>query len=427
MEKPEKTFFKIREVAPCRREVAVEVSAAEMGEELARVLRRIGRGAQIPGFRPGKAPDRVISSRFGAEARREALQNKLSESFFQGCREHSLPILGSPEFSEVSWEDDSPLKFKASFDITPSFELAPYRGIELVKPAASVSEEEIEQELEKLRERSATFETEATRPLRAGDFALVDYRSQDPKQSDDEETAWVEGILLEIKPPEADDDFSGQLLGLEPGEIRSVRMKEDGKEKKENPPLLQVRLQEIKKKVLPDLSDELASTWGPFANLQEVRLKLEEALGEQREEQARRNMESQALEKLKGANEFALPPTALKSFQEGQLALLRSWSQNGEKAPAEEELAARAAELAEGELKAIFILREIARREKIEVSPAELGEEIAREARQRGENPSTYRKRLEEEDSLSAVEDRLRRQRALELVLAEAEIKEEKK
>lgn len=410
----------IKEVAPCRREMLIEVPADEMKREFEQALERISRRASIPGFRPGRAPRSLAAARFGDVAREEVLEKKLAESFSQACREREISMLGAPSLSEVRWKPEEPLCFKASFDIKPVFALGQYRGLKLKKPPITPRAEEVEDELENLRKRSATFESVEGRPLRDEDFAIVDYRALVPGEASGS-GEWKEGIPLEVAAAEG---MKEKITGMNIDEVRQVEFPARDGDPEGAPRNAEIRLREIKRRVLPELDDKLASSWGPFRNLTEVREKIEAMLRSRKERDARSRMEEEALDRLLAAHDFDLPPEALASLTAGFMKMFQESLRGNGGLQDEQVLKTRAAELGERELKTIFILREIAVRERIAVSPAELGQEIAREAAERGEEASAYRRRLENEDRIGAIEDRIERRKALDLVLEAAEIEE---
>lgn len=417
----------ISETHPCQRELTIQVPPEVMEEELESVYRRLGQGRRIPGFRPGKAPRSVLERYFGKEAKAEAIKNRMARSYSQTLKEKELKVVGEPTFSEVRWEGDEPFNFKVTVDIGPTVELKNYKGIRVTRENSRVDEKEISQALESLRERSASFEVVEDRPLKEGDWALVDYRELKGAQAE-----WVENVLLEIR-SSSEEVLSGQLLGLNPGQTRTVKLKSPLSGSPDKSSVgegeFEVRVKEIKKKIIPELNDDLARTWGGFEGLNEVKDKLRESIQKNKEAKVRGLMEDQVIAFLVNKHKFPLPPTALEHLTKDYLEELQQISKDrGEVAKEEDkadaELLKTAREKAERDLRLLFLLEEIARRENIEVDPKDIGEEVGRLAQQQGFNPVQYRQELESSGKMSILENRLHRRRVMDFLIREAKIKE---
>ena len=411
----------IKEIHPCQRELAIQVPAEEMEKDLEEVYRRLARSRRVPGFRPGKAPRSVLETHFGKETRAEALSDRALRSYLQAVKDRSIPAIGDPVFGDVHWEEKGDLTFTVRVDVHPTMELKEYRGIPVSAVETGVSEEEVERVIASFRERSGSFEVVTDRELKFGDWALVDYRAvSDPAVSP------ATNVLLELK---ADDPrgLAPQIAGMKPGETRAATLSLPPGEGKEGRKVdLALTLKEIKKRTVPELNDELAKSWGEFDTLGEVREKVKTSLLKQKEEEARSAREEQAAERLLKDNVFPLPPRALERMAADNLQNLARYrdglrmKDGGE--VSEDRLAALARERAEKDLRLIFILEEIARREKIAIDAQTLGEEIGEIARQRKENPAAARRILEKNGEIPALEDRLRRRAALALVVEAAAV-----
>ncbi|MDP8213963.1 MAG: trigger factor [Candidatus Euphemobacter frigidus] len=410
------TKVDVQEIHPCRRELKIEVSPEAMESEIASTYNRLGRGRKIPGFRPGKAPRSVLEKYIGGEVRSQSISKQVQAGYLQAVKDRDLDVVGDPDFSDIDWTEGGSLRFTATVDISPEIQLKNYRGIRLTREGSQVVDEEIDRTVESLRERLATYETGEERPLREGDWALVDYR---PSGAPDDQ--WVEGRLIEINSPESD-ALGPQLAGMRPGETRSVKVAnpqpgESGSDLLE----FEARLQEVKKKNLPEITDEWARSWGNFPGIAELREQIKEDIRQRKELSAKRAMEAQAIDFLLKKHTFLVPPRTLDSLTE---QYLRAASPPGAKDTGEEELKRKARERAEADLRLIFMLAEIARREKIEVDPRAVAEEIAVMARQKGVSPEEYRKELEKNRQVDAVRDRILRQRTIDFLIEHAKIKE---
>lgn len=413
------TKVTVKETHPCRRELEIEVPPEAMEEELSSVYAVIGRTGRVPGFRPGKAPRKVLERYYREDARARTLESRLQKGCAEALEGREFRVLGDPEVSGIDWPDGGPLKFKAAVEISPSVELKEYRGMKLKKDVSPVADSDVDRVIEELRERRAEYPAEPSRPAAAGDWALADYLPPGRK-----EEQWVEGALIEISEDEAK-GVGAQLIGLEPGGVREVTVPgSDGKGSESEPAVFPVRLREIRKRVLPEANDEWARGWGEYAGIEELRKQIREDITRSRQLEARRDLERQASAILLKGSDFPLPPAALARLAESRLEEFRRMAGKGGEGSPDEKLAAAVREEAEKELKLIFILREIARREKLELDPKDLGEEIASISHREGVPPARLREALEESGQIPVLQDRLLRRKAMDFVIEQARIEE---
>nr|HPJ71842.1 trigger factor [bacterium] len=182
----------------------------------------------------------------------------IEKQFFAVCRRESFRVLGDPQFREVGWKPGEALVFSAVFDVFPEFVPEGYKAIKLDKPAVEVTEEEIESQIESLRERTATFAAAEKEKLEEGDFGVIDFRTIESGESgapSGSEAKWVEGFFVEVTVRD-DAPLLAGMVGMKPGETRLIETGEGP----EGERVFEVKLREIKKKVLPPLDDEWAAS-----------------------------------------------------------------------------------------------------------------------------------------------------------------------
>lgn len=405
--------IEIKDIEACRKELSIRVPEQLMNQELDRVYGELRRSRRVAGFRPGKASRAVLEVHFGKEARAQVLQNQASRGFQEAVREEKLKVIGDPDFKEVRWDGKGELTMKVEVDLAPEIEPRGYQGIPLKKREVRVDDQEVEEMLKTLVEHSASFEVVEGRELREGDWAQIDYRSL--KGSD---ASWLENAMLEIKPR---DKFSSQMAGLKPGETRVVELELEPKNGEKS--RFEVKLKEIKKKVLPELSDELASTWGKFKDLAEVREALRQDRGKEKEAEARKDLEDQVTEYLFGKNKFPLPPGVLERLTKDYREQMKRLAAPRAKNIPEEDYQTAARAKVEEDLRLVFLLNAIAAREKIKIDPRALGEEVGRLAVRQKVAPAELRNQMQQEGKLSQLEARLRRQQTMDFIIDNAKIK----
>jgi len=206
----------------CTRELVLDVPAEDVSKSFSRVTRNYQRHAKIPGFRPGKVPEAVIKRRFAADIRKEVIDGLLPERFGQAVRELGVTPVGQPQVSELTVEDGSPLHVRAVFEFIPAFSIEGYQNVTVPKPSVEITEDEVQQEIEHLRESRATIEpVEEERALADGDWAQISYTGT---IEGDAEAPPVGGddSLVEIGGKDTVEAFTAALRGATAGQTLDV-------------------------------------------------------------------------------------------------------------------------------------------------------------------------------------------------------------
>jgi len=145
------------EAATCKKELVIEIPVDVLRKEAETVTAQYTRVARIPGFRPGRAPASIVRTRFREDIKGEVVQSLLPKFFDNLVKDQKLTVVGKPQFEDLKFEDDKPLTVKATFEVYPAFELKDYKGLEAEEDPVTVTDLDVDQTLEKLRERAATF------------------------------------------------------------------------------------------------------------------------------------------------------------------------------------------------------------------------------------------------------------------------------
>ena len=300
------------------REIEVEVEADRVEKELNRAYRNYQKRVEIPGFRKGKVPLRLIVSRYGASIRSEVISDMLPTFLEEATREAGLVPAAPPQISKLDHEPGSELTFTATLDIWPEIELETYEGLEITRMVHEVTDDEIDSQLSELQNRQAA-ERAVERPLERGDVLIADL------QRLDEEGALVEGEKFEERHFHIGDEnapspeFEEALIGISAGEERKVQFayREDlpNEELAGKTEHFGVKAREVRERTLPELDDEFAKDLGEqFETLDDLRNNIKEQvagrwdyMGQQRE---RSELVGQLIEK----NAFELPDSMIENF-----------------------------------------------------------------------------------------------------------------
>lgn len=268
--------------------VEAEVAADAVEREVATAARELGRDLKLAGFRRGKVPPPVVIQRVGREAvLDEAVRRALPQWYEQAVSDAGLVPVGDPKLDLTDFpEKGSPLEFSIEVAVRPPAKLGDYKGVEVGRRDPQIAPEEVDQELDRLRESLASLET-VDRPAREGDFAVVDFVGR--VDGETFEGGEARGYLLELGSNRLVEGFEEQLFGAVAGEDREVRVTFPDDYRAEalagNEALFEVTVKEVKEKRLPEIDDDLAAEAGGFDTLDELRADVESRL-RQRDEQA---------------------------------------------------------------------------------------------------------------------------------------------
>src|SRR5579864_676324 len=246
----------------CTRELVLDVAAEEVSKSYRRATREYQKYAKIPGFRPGKVPEAVVRRRFANEIRKEVIDGLLPERFNQAVRDLGVTPVGQPQVTELTVEEGSPLHVKAVFEFIPAFSIEGYKDVTVPKPSVEITEDEVKQEIEQLRESRATIEpVEEDRPLVDGDWAQISYTGTIEGQPEAAPVAG-EDTLVEIGGKDTVEAFTTALRGARPGQTINVAAEYPADYPEGNlagkTVDYAIDVKGIKKRTLPELNDEFA-------------------------------------------------------------------------------------------------------------------------------------------------------------------------
>ena len=255
----------------------------------------------LPGFRKGKAPRAMIEKMYGTGVFYEDAANELiSEAYETAAKESELEIVAQPEIEVTQMEKGTDFIFTATVAIKPEVTLGDYKGIEVEKKEAEVSEEEITAEIDKAREANSRLITIEDRATEDGDTVIIDFDGYvDGKQF---EGGYAEDYTLVLGSHSFIDNFEDQLVGKNLGEDVEVNVTFPEEyhvdELKGKPALFKVKIKEIQKKELPELDDDFAQDVSDFDTLDEYKADVEKKILENKENQIKREQEDQIIEKI---------------------------------------------------------------------------------------------------------------------------------
>jgi trigger factor len=411
-----------------KKALAFEVEPDVVQAEIDKRAKELARKVRLPGFRPGKTPLEVIKKRFRGEILGEAAEAIVNKVVFDELEGRGLRPLAPPKVEEVKLEEGQPLTFKAVFETLPLVELPDWKGLEARVKSAAVSDEDVDKELDRLREDAARFDpVEGDRPTQQGDYVLVDlaWRPLDGGKGGHDE-----GALIEIGAAGNHEDMNKGLEGLSPGQTKEIDVAwgpEAAASIANKTVRYTVTLKTIKKKVVPAADDEFAKDLGEFESLAQLREKLRAQLQAAEERRVDRDTKAALVEALVARAGFEVPEALVERHMTARTENLArglayqgidprkvgvNWNEYRESTRDDSLKAARAD----------ILLDEIARREGIQVAESEIDAEIGRIAERAGRPKEVVRAQMAKEGDLSGLAARIREEKTLDLLKANASI-----
>jgi trigger factor len=412
--------------------VSVEVDETEFESAVDDAFRRIAREVRIPGFRPGKAPRRVLEAQMGTGfAREEALRHALPEYYAQAVREHEVDVIAPPEIDITGGEEEGPVVFDAVVEIRPEIAISGHDALTVTIPSPVVSDEEVDAQVDRLRENFAELET-VDRAAQDGDNVTIDIAGWE----DDEPISGLtaDDYLYEVGAGAVVAEIDDQLRGAKVGDILEFDAEHPDPDS-EASLRLRILVKEVKEKVLPGVDDEWANEASEFDTVEELRDDLRKRSAMTRVIMAQmglRNGAAQAAGEL--VDPDAVPEAMVSAEMEHRLQdlAMRLQAQGMDfesyMAASGQDQEAMVGELREAAVmatKADLALRAIAEAEGLEATEEDLEEEFEKLAQRVEQTPTEVRLALEEGDQLPAVRSDLRKRKALDWLVEHVQIVDE--
>jgi len=416
----------------------IELPPEDVAKEWDAIANSFARGAKIPGYRPGKAPRAVIDKRFRKEIQEELTKKLVPKSYHEAVEREQLRVASLTNIEDVQFGENKSMRFRATVVTAPEFELPDYKQIPVQVPDTKVSDVEVDEALDRLRDQSADFVDVPARGLEMGDFAVLDFEGSVESKPISEIAPQASKNLyggkkfwLHLAADNFLPKFCEQLIGQKPGETRLVivHFPEDFmvKELAGKKADYAVTLRDIKEKVLPAVDDAFAAKLVPGKTLADLRQMIGHDIEHAKEHDAERTKESQIVKFLHEQTQFELPPALLQN--ETRRALAELVQQNRERGVTDEMLKEKEKELIEGaaslaahRLKTNFILHRIAEREKIQVVKEDIDFRLKQEASRYDISPEKMRKELQQKDALDDVAEQILLSKTLDFLKANVSV-----
>jgi trigger factor len=413
-----------------KKALSFEIEAEVVLKEIEARTKDYARKMKLPGFRPGRIPAEVVKKRFHDQLMGDVAEAIVNRVVFEELEGRGLRPLAMPKVADLKIDEGQPMTFRAVFETLPIVELPEYRGLEVKGRSPEVRDADVDREIERLREENARFDpiVNEGRAARKGDYAVLDlaWRPAEGGKGGRDENA-----IVEVGDAGNHEDMNAALEGMSAGDTKEITL--HYREDHPSPALAgrtlhyTVTLKVLKEKVVPAADDEFAKDLGDFDSLAELRENARHRLQALDDRKADREIKGALVEALVAKASFEVPEALVERHMTARTENAArglayqgidprkvgvDWREYREK---QREDSVRAAQ-------ADILLDQIARNEGIEVLDAEVDAEVARFAERAQKSPEAMRRQMEKDDEIGALRSRIREEKTLDLLKANARL-----
>lgn len=427
----------VQNLAPCKKLVRVEVETEKVKAAFEEVTKDYRKHANLPGFRPGKAPEAMVVRKYEKDIHDEVKRKLISESYKSAVEEQKLDVLGQPDIEEIEFNRDQPLKFAATIETAPEFELPEYKGVPVKREAKSVTDEDVDRALTILREQRANFKT-VERMVQTGDIIVVNYTgtcegkpitelAPTAKGLTEQKGFWVEASSNSFIP-----GFADQLMGSKAGDKRTVNVDFPAdfvtKELAGKKGVYEVEVVEVKEKVLPPLDEEMAKAYGA-ESLEKLKAGVRKDLENELTFKQNKSVRNQLVRAIMDRVNFELPEGAVA--HETRNVVYDIVQENTKRGISRQDIETQKERIytaatagAKERVKVAFLLQKIAEKEDIKVSQEEIAQRIQHLAGMYQIPPDQFLRDLRKRNGLIEIYDQIMNEKVIDMMQQNAKIEE---
>lgn len=420
---------KVKSTEECSALFEIEVPKETIDKAFEEVYAEFTKAANIPGFRPGKAPKELVKKHYAKEAKKEVISQIIPEAYQKAVEEHKIEPLGHPEITDLVFEEGKPMTFKAKVNTRPKFKIGNYKGVKIEKKKVEVKDGDVDKALENLREYSAKYEAAEGRPIKMDDYVVVDLDCLvDGKPIYKKR----EGLWLYVDKDSMMSSVTEKMIGMQKGEERDIDAALPEKYPDKNlagkPARYHVLIKDIKVRNLPGVDDQFAKGLGK-ESLELLKKEIYEELERKMKADSEIAAENQLLNKLIDENNFAVPPGLVTKqirlmTENAKVKLLQKGFKKEELDKKDAEFAERFKDDALRQVRLLFILDRIADAEKIDADEKDLADAYKSISAQSGKTEQEVKAYYEKEGIVDNLLERIREEKTIEFLLKNADIKE---
>jgi len=379
------------------RHIQVSVPAEAVKDAEDKAARRYASTVRLPGFRPGKAPATVVRKKFGEAIRQEALESLVRDAYEEFVEKESIKVASQPHVHDLKFEEGKPLTFELHLELRPTINLARTNGFRVHRPKPTVTDEQVTEQLEQIRDEKATWTPVSEKP-KPGDMVNVELATASPGDQLNEGKSYP----LVLGAGQAIAGIEELIMEATPGETieRPVKWPDDFPDEKQRGQTKTVRitLNEVKRKSVPPLDDALAREVGDFESLDALRATVRSDLERHAEHEIEANVRQQLIDQIISANAFDIPKSWIQQFVQNYAEAYQVPEDQRDK------FAGEFRTLAERQIRRDLVIETIADKESLAATEKDLDDRIAEQAEKRGVNPGQLYAQLEKSGRLKEME-----------------------
>jgi trigger factor len=416
----------VEEIESCKRRLAVEAPVDVVTQEWERAYGRVQKRATLPGFRRGRVPRSLVKLHFADDVRREVAEHLIPDVYRRAVSEARIDPVNEPDLQDLRLEEGAPLSFTAVVEVKPAIALGEYRGLEIRHAPTPVTDADVDEALERMREQNAQFRS-VERAAAPGDLVVVDYTLA----PQDHEPTTATGYHFLIGGGTVLPEIDAAAVGMHAGDERDVPIRFADDHRLESlrgkSGSARLKLSEVKEKILPALDDEFAKTLGEFETLEALRAEVRRQLEARREAESRHALDDKIVDALLARHEFGVPDAMVMRQVAHQVEHTRDrlrrqgvdpdgiqWDYGkivGELRPGAERAVRRA-----------LLLEAIADQEALTAADADVEAEVENLARASQRPAPAVRRMMEKSGDLEALRHGLRERKTLDLLIGQAHV-----
>lgn len=429
---------KIEDIGPCLKKITITIPAEKVNEQMDSSLAMVAMEAQLPGFRPGRAPKRLIEKKFGSVIESEARNQLVASAYSEAVEENKLRVIGEPDGSamkDLKVEPGQPVTVEVQVEVAPEFELPSLEGIEVKKPLIEVTDARVNDQLERVKLNEGTLEPQDKAAL--GDYCIghgvlktkggdvvLDLPGaviQVPKEKDG--SGLILGVRVDdfgkqIGLPKAGDELTVKATGPENHEREAVRGE---------PVEISFTVEQVQR-IIPASEDDLVKNFG-FEGIDQLKQSLKMRLEQRVMVEQQSAMRQQIARHLLESVDFELPEKltegqAARNIERARMEMLYRGMDETTVEERIAEMRSSSKDVAQRELKLFFILNKVAQDMEVQVTQEEIYGRIAQMAAERGERASDLQQRLIRSNQINTLAQQIREHKAMDSILNKASVEE---
>jgi trigger factor len=425
--------YNIEDIGATKKKITMEIPAETVQAEIDQMVTTLRKQTRLKGFRPGKVPTGMVKKMFGPHLEQEVTEKLINAHLPEALETIGDNLASQPVLEDQSFTEGQPFRFSVVFEVKPSFEVTGYEGLSLTREKVNLTDEMVDKKLEDLRQAYANIKTvESDRPLAKGDWAVIDYKAFEGQEP--VEGAANPNYQLEVGAARFHPEFETQLEGMNKGQENEITVSFDANHY--NPKLadkeirFQVKLVDIKEKIVPELTDEFVKDLGQeIDTVEKLRTRIREDMTTSETNRVENIMRQQLKDKLVGLATFEVPDGMISRELEGMVSntkynLSRSGLSMEAMGLSEVKLREDYRPEAEKRVRVALILDKIAKDRSFTVTEEDLNGAIMETARDTGQPPETIREIYNKNNMMDPLQEGILAEKTLKYIIDSATIEE---